>query len=187
MPYNTRRKSLSLPSLGIHVPVTHAARAAAAAAAAANRCSPPGPSSPALSSRSPSSSPSSPDVHASKKAKRSHQLLPPPPPPAAASSSRKTDVAVKLEETSTPPPSPKPARRSVEMDTSDLPVVKKVDLEGIHDEIVEAVIVQLQNTGNRPHLVKELSEILMPVGNEGSVICRGFGSWLDQSDSNFHF
>lgn len=39
--------------------------------------------------------------------------------------------------------------------------MKKVDLEGINDEIVEAVIVQLQNTGNRPHLVKELAAILM--------------------------
>ena len=29
MPYNTRRKSLSLPSLGIHLPVTNAERAAA--------------------------------------------------------------------------------------------------------------------------------------------------------------
>lgn len=38
---------------------------------------------------------------------------------------------------------------------------RKVDLEGINDEIVEAVIVQLQNTDNRPHLVKELAAILM--------------------------
>ncbi|EEY23210.1 conserved hypothetical protein [Verticillium alfalfae VaMs.102] len=34
MPYNTRRKSLSLTLLGVHVPVSHAERAAAAAAAA---------------------------------------------------------------------------------------------------------------------------------------------------------
>lgn len=38
---------------------------------------------------------------------------------------------------------------------------RKVDLEGINDEIVEAVIVQLQNTDNRPHLVKELAAVLM--------------------------
>jgi hypothetical protein len=35
-----------------------------------------------------------------------------------------------------------------------------VRLEGINDEIVEGVIVQLQKTGNRPHLVKELAAIL---------------------------
>lgn len=39
--------------------------------------------------------------------------------------------------------------------------MKKIDMEGINDEIVEAVIVQLQNTGNRPHLVKELAAVLM--------------------------
>ncbi len=72
--------------------------------------------------------------------------------------SAKHDVAVKFE--TTPPPSPKAAspRTSVEMDTAD-PV--KIDLEGINDEIVEAVIVRLQDTDNRPHLVKELTAILM--------------------------
>jgi len=37
---------------------------------------------------------------------------------------------------------------------------KEIDLEGINDEIVEGVIIQLQKTGNRPHLVKELAAIL---------------------------
>jgi hypothetical protein len=38
---------------------------------------------------------------------------------------------------------------------------KMIDLDSINDEIVEAVIVQLQKTGNRPHLVKELAAVLM--------------------------
>lgn len=37
----------------------------------------------------------------------------------------------------------------------------KVDLSSVNDEIVEAVIVQLQNAGNRPHIVKELVPVLM--------------------------
>jgi hypothetical protein len=38
---------------------------------------------------------------------------------------------------------------------------KMIDLDSVNDEIVEAVIVQLQKTGNRPHLVKELAAVLM--------------------------
>ncbi|KAK3945590.1 hypothetical protein QBC46DRAFT_403262 [Diplogelasinospora grovesii] len=178
MPYNTRRKSLSLPSLGIHVPVTHAARAAAAAAAAAaaNRASPNSTSptstststnSPRATSPSATMTPSSPtlssiseDVHPSKKLKRAHcedadsahtyERLP----------KRRDDASMKFE--NTPPPSPTVAQQSVEMEEeSDAAVSKTIDLEGINDEIVEAVIVQLQNTGNRPHLVKELAAVLM--------------------------
>ena len=44
---------------------------------------------------------------------------------------------------------------------SELTEFKKVDLEGINDEIVEAVIVRLEETRNRPHLVKELAATLM--------------------------
>ncbi|OIW24496.1 hypothetical protein CONLIGDRAFT_583976 [Coniochaeta ligniaria NRRL 30616] len=166
MPYNTRRKSLSLPSLGIHIPVTHAARAAANRAAA-NSAS----ASPVTSSKSSSSSstpktmapPSREDRHANKRLKRTHseseesdQELPSAPLPKKRSSNVKFDH--------TPPPSPPPTdRSSVEMVDADedVPSIKKVDLEGINDEIVEAVIVQLENTGNRPHLVKELAAVLM--------------------------
>jgi hypothetical protein len=56
----------------------------------------------------------------------------------------------------TPPPSPE-----AEADESDDELKpKEIDLEGINDEIVEGVIIQLQKTGNRPHLVKELAAIL---------------------------
>ena len=162
MPYNTRRKSLSLPSLGIHLPVTHAARAAAAA----NRASTTnGGSSTRANSRanSPASmaSPASLSRETpppSKKLKRAHS------DDADSTASepfpkRREDVKVKFE--NTPPPSPRSARQSVEMDDVDSSASKPIDLAAINDEIVEAVIVQLQNTSNRPHLVKELAIVLM--------------------------
>ena len=147
MPYNTRRKSLSLPSLGIHIPVTHAARdaARAAAASATSTSSSPSKSHRLSNSSSSSATPSSAtpaesaESHPSKRLKRAH----PGPPPAEA-----------LEQT--PPPSPTLAK-SVEM--ADAPVTK-IDLASVNDDIVEAVIVQLQTTGNRPHLVKDLATVL---------------------------
>jgi hypothetical protein len=36
----------------------------------------------------------------------------------------------------------------------------KIDTEGINDEIVVGVIEQLEKTGNRPHLLKELAAVL---------------------------
>ncbi|KAK5995090.1 hypothetical protein PT974_03483 [Cladobotryum mycophilum] len=128
MPYNTRRKSLSLPSLGIHIPVTHAARAAAASRNAARPAS--------SSSSSSSSRAESPESHPNKRIKRSHAAEP-----------------MIIEQT--PPPSPT-------ADVSDeLPDVdSKIDFETINDDIVEAVVVQLQSTANRPHLVKELATVL---------------------------
>ena len=89
MPYNTRRKSLSLPSLGIHIPVTHAARVAAAAKASSRATS--SPTSSASPSSAASTSPprsSSPESHPSKRQKRAHgrasteQTPPPSPTPA---------------------------------------------------------------------------------------------------------
>jgi hypothetical protein len=67
---------------------------------------------------------------------------------------REPKTTIKYE--NTPPPSP-----AAEVDESEQSEVKKeIDLEGINDDIVEGVIVQLQKTGNRPHLVKELAAIL---------------------------
>ncbi|KAH6982101.1 hypothetical protein BKA56DRAFT_672874 [Ilyonectria sp. MPI-CAGE-AT-0026] len=135
MPYNTRRKSLSLPSLGIHVPMTHAARAAAAAAAAASKgASRTSPSASAALSP-PRSGSESADAHPSKRQKRSHS----------------DDSRIEQ----TPPPSP-PADSSM----TDVDHPSKIDIEGINDDIVEAVIGQLQSTANRPHLVKELATVL---------------------------
>lgn len=78
--------------------------------------------------------------HPSKRLKRSH--VGPPPEEA-------------LEQT--PPPSPSPLDSVESMDAKQQP---KIDLDGINDDIVEGVIVQLQATANRPHLVKELATVL---------------------------
>ena len=48
----------------------------------------------------------------------------------------------------TPPPSP-----------DDFPMTK-IDKSGIKDDIVIAVLEQLEATGNRPHLIRELAAIL---------------------------
>ena len=141
MPYNTRRKSLSLPALGIQLP--NASRA--------HRPSPSKSSLPAEVQQPPA-----------KRVKRSHPAQTPPPPTpgrqrssTTSSSSSKTVTFADRPKSSgrtayehTPPPSPGPAR--------DI----KVDTDGIHDEIVTGVIEQLEKTGNRPHLIKELAAVL---------------------------
>lgn len=132
MPYNTRRKSLSLPSLGIHIPMTHAARAAASASSSK--------SASRLSTSPTAPAPEITESHPSKRLKRSHAG----PAPAEA-----------IERS--PPPSPTVAN-SIEMTDADS--VSKIDLSTVNDDIVEGVIVQLQTTGNRPHLVKDLAIVL---------------------------
>lgn len=135
MPYNTRRKSLSLPSLGIQLP--NASRV----------------------HRSNSKS-NTPDEQSQlppqKKLKRSHQDDGPPSPvsqtrsPAAsppAQTAQSPPQRIKLEHT--PPPSP-----------GDVQIGRKVDIEGINDDIVIAVIEQLEKTANRPHLIKDLATVL---------------------------
>ncbi|KAI9844781.1 MAG: hypothetical protein M1837_005314 [Sclerophora amabilis] len=122
MPYNTRRKSLSLPSLGIQLP--HASRALAA-----NRSPPPA---------------TSVEHHPSKKVKRSHPSSSPASP--STRTTEKPRKAATYEDT--PPPSPRPS------------VEPKVDTEGINDAIVTGVIEQLEATGNKPQLVKELAAVL---------------------------
>ncbi|CAK7224230.1 hypothetical protein SCUCBS95973_005446 [Sporothrix curviconia] len=216
MPYNTRRKSLSLPSLGIHVPVTHAARdaarAAAAAATAASRpatsnanstnsannanstspvasstpsssnntasaagqrqltsvsdtsktnMAPPSTSTIAASSLSPKRASSAVDSSpsqqpSSKRTKRSHSSSESISSVLATAASKSSAVA-KPVAVATPPQSPK-RQASVEMD--DVEEVE-IDMDKVKDDIVEAVIIQLKSTGNRPHLIKELSAILM--------------------------
>lgn len=119
MPYNTRRKSLSLPSLGIHLP--NSSRRSPSIAKGSN----------------------SDDVPPTKKVKRSHASLSPEP--------KEPVRAIRnglLEHT--PPPSP-----------LDRAVAPKIDTEGIDDDIVVAAIEQLEKTGNRPHLVKELAAVLI--------------------------
>jgi len=140
MPYNTRRKSLSLPSLGIHLP----------AASRAQR-SPSAPKAPSAADTQPPPS---------KKVKRSHELE--SLSPTTASSGVQTSVIanqnIDRSPTSrgatgayehTPPPSP-----------ADTGITTKIDTDGINDDIVVAAIQQLEKTGNRPHLIKELATVL---------------------------
>lgn len=41
----------------------------------------------------------------------------------------------------------------------------KVDTNGINDGIVVCVIEQLEKTGNRPHLIKELATVLSGIND----------------------
>jgi len=132
----TRRKSLSLTALGIHVPVKHAPRS--------NR---PQPSNITATTDSPPA----------KRVKRSHTinstspasstLCPPKTRHASTTSNRAGEVGTAVVQT--PPPSPGQYPQS------------KLDTEGINDDVVVAVLEQLESTGNRPHLIKELAAVLM--------------------------
>lgn len=131
MPYNTRRKSLSLSELGIIVPKR---------SRAASHPSPPS-----------TIAEEEPPV---KKSKRSHASN--SPSPGLMSPPRTTTIRIKTEE-------PKNAGRATELSPPASPVregASKIDTEGINDDIVVGAIQQLEKTGNRPHLVKELAAIL---------------------------
>ena len=163
MPYNTRRKSLSLPSLGIHLPSS--------------------------SRRSPSLSKPHEDQNdqPSKKVKRSHDSdssLSPDPQLAQNTSSQTHQnrhyqhhrpSARRAAWEHTPPPSP--------MDAV-LPVPPKIDTEGISDDIVVAVIRQLESTQNRPHLVKELAAVLVTLNDTvAKYVAVGNLRWIPPSHS----
>ncbi|KAJ4293905.1 hypothetical protein N0V88_005419 [Collariella sp. IMI 366227] len=145
-PYNTRHKTLSLHSLGIHVPGSHATRASPANRSSSDRASP-----------SSSASTSKTDQPPTKRQRRAYSESSDDAP--IDRIPKKRDGTVKRE--NTPPPSPPAARPSIEMSEDEEPMPRTIDMESINDEIVEAVIIQLQNSGNRPHLVKELATILM--------------------------
>ena len=152
-PYNTRHKTLSLHSLGIHVPGTHASRAATASRTSPSSTNSASPVS--MASPAPSSKDSQPPAKRQKRANSEGSNN----APAFDRLPKKRDDGIKLE--NTPPPSPPAARPSIEMSDDDDAIPRTIDMESINDEIVEAVIIQLQNTGNRPHLVKELATVLM--------------------------
>lgn len=155
MPYNTRRKSLSLPSLGIAVP--GAPRAA----------------------RSP---PSTGDAqHVAKKQKRSHSgshastPTSPPRAPTLRFDDRPKSSAGRVADT--PPPSPGGESGQT-----------KVDTQGIDDMIVVGVIQQLEKTGNRPHLLKELATVLSPTipivessANPAAIISSRLATYLKRN------
>ena len=157
MPYNTRRKSLCLPALGIQLPSTSRAY------------------------RPPVSRPSNetePQIqHPAKRVKRSHtEISSSPispsrsPPPTASVTCKTVTFAERPDDRRrnayehTPPPSPGEGTE------------KMVDLESINDDIVIAVVQQLEKTGNRPHLIKELASVLSNTNGsvKGSVITFAF-------------
>jgi len=125
-PYNTRKVSLSLTQLGIHVPSS--SRASRADNNNSNR--------------------------PAKRVKRSHTLnssagsTPAPSPIARRPSVQALQQPAGPLTANTPPPSPGNGQSH------------KIDTTGIKDDIVVAVLEQLQSTGNRPHLIKELAAVL---------------------------
>jgi hypothetical protein len=64
----------------------------------------------------------------------------------------------------------------------------KVDTQGIDDEIVVGVIEQLEKTGNRPHLLKELATVLSPTipivessANPAAIISSRLATYLKRT------
>ncbi|KAI1827362.1 hypothetical protein F4861DRAFT_529373 [Xylaria intraflava] len=151
MPYNTRRKSLSLPSLGIHVPVHRSSsnNSSSSSSSSSSHTNMATRSRPAFEGSS----------RPTKKLKRSQADS----PSSSLSTTASTPATRPAKRHSIPTPSPG-VHASIETDDalfSSAPEVEPVDLDGINDEIIEAVILRLQQTRNRPHLVKELATILM--------------------------
>lgn len=142
MQYNTRRKSISLQALGIQIPQSSRAHRA-------------------------STSKSSVDLahqHASKRIKREHSSTEPSSnrpksatPHIVASTKTVTFADRPLSSSSasrnvyehTPPPSPAASTEHI-----------KIDFAIVNDDIVAGVLEQLEKTGNRPHLIKELASVL---------------------------
>ncbi|EFQ98205.1 hypothetical protein MGYG_01241 [Nannizzia gypsea CBS 118893] len=150
MGYNTRRKSLSLPSLGIHIPCsgrrasssTTSTTTSTSTSASSNSSS-----SSSSSSNSSSNSMAAPSSPLLKKQKRSHEA-----DETVAAERQQRDAVLQH----TPPPSPSQKTATTATTTTTV----KIDTDGIADDIVVAVIQQLEKTGNRPHLIKELAQVL---------------------------
>ncbi|CAF9909960.1 MAG: hypothetical protein HETSPECPRED_009568 [Heterodermia speciosa] len=140
MPYNTRRKSVSLSALGIQVPSTSRAHR---------------PSVPKSSVATETQQPPTKKVKRSHASNTSSPVSPLRQRSSTASSSTKTVSFAERPKSSgraayehTPPPSPGAADDS------------RIDTDNVSDDIVVGVIQQLEKTGNRPHLMKELAAIL---------------------------
>ncbi|TDZ28331.1 hypothetical protein CTRI78_v012038 [Colletotrichum trifolii] len=89
-----------------------------------------------------------------------------------------------------PPPSPKSSQK-LQAKGGGTTHPQKIDSDHIDDEIVEAVIVQLQATANRPHLVKELATILsqrlstvQQSANPAAIISSRLAAYLKRSTWN---
>ncbi|KAI1263290.1 hypothetical protein F5Y18DRAFT_134740 [Xylariaceae sp. FL1019] len=139
MPYNTRRKSLSLPSLGIHVPVQRSSTTSNTHSKNSHNANPSTTTmaTPKRASEEDSSRPS-------KKTKRSHTDS------ISSTNSLVSEPAFALQ-------------ASIESDDIDLTFLREpptVDLGVVNDEVIEACIMHLQQTRNRPHLAKDLAAAL---------------------------
>ena len=140
MPYDTRRKSLSLPSLGIQLPST----------SRAHRHS----NSKASPTREQASPPQQPPTKRVKRSHTSQPSSPPQSPPSRTSTGKNVTFADRPNFSrrgaydDTPPASPEPS------------TYKKYDTSGINDYIVAGVIEQLEKTGNRPHMIRELAIVI---------------------------
>lgn len=141
MPYNTRRKSLSLAELGILAP---------------KRARAPSQPSP-LSIISNIADPSIDSEPPLKKARCTPQYI---SPPGSMSPPKSETSQVKVEDElpdaprgaeNSPPPSP-PAQTQQ--------IYQKIDIEGIKDDVVVGVIRHLEKTNNLPITSKELAIVL---------------------------
>lgn len=244
MPYNTRRKSISLPSLGIHLPVTNAARAAAKTLSLAlntnnttntnthagdstnshragistatitdttgsssavdkdtdletsslhtSSSSSPTSSSFSLSSSITTASPASPTTPTSPTfttpAAMPSKISPKRPAPDAAKAGAVKRIKLRNPSATgstdqTPPSSPK-RLASVENDAN-ADCFAPVNMDGVIDDVVEAVVDLLQNNGNRPLLIKELETNLrlrlrsvQQSANPQAIICSRLSSFM---------
>ncbi|GBF60706.1 hypothetical protein TMEN_3161 [Trichophyton mentagrophytes] len=156
MGYNTRRKSLSLPSLGIHIPCS--GRRASNTTATASATTTTNTSTTSNSTTGIKTAMAAPSSPVSKKQKRAHEA----DDGLVADRQQQQQQRERL----TPPPSPQDTQMKTQMNpqkaqnTQNTQVKNKIDTDGIADDIVVAVIQQLEKTGNRPHLIKELAQVL---------------------------
>ncbi|PHH50044.1 hypothetical protein CFIMG_006665RA [Ceratocystis fimbriata CBS 114723] len=174
MPYNTRRKSLSLPSLGIHVPMTLAEKAAAASrtksslsAARLTSTSTPTPSSSSNRLRRSALLAHGEEPHA-KRQKKFHKQL------------SRFDC--------TPPPSPRVEESTIESGAESDDSLNLPTLDDVDDEVVRASMKQLHASGNRPHLIKELATclaqhlaILQQSTNPSAIVASRLSSFIKRS------
>jgi hypothetical protein len=133
--YGTRRKSVNLSLLGITLPRP-------------SQRSPP-------TSTTQSSSSNTTDEHTSpptKKLKTAHNE-----DPAAEASSIPSIPLPSIPQEAKLPLATPTSPPLEHIDTSNILSYPKVDVEGINDDVVIATIEVLENTNNRPHLLKELA------------------------------
>ena len=145
MPYNTRRKSLSLPSLGIQLPnASRAHRPSNIKTPVTTETAQPPTKKVKRSHLSNSTSPTSPSQPRSSTSSSATKVV---------SFAERPRSSGRNAYEHTPPPSPGANHRN------------KIDTDGINDDIVIGVIEQLEKTGNRPHLIKELATVLSTISD----------------------